>query len=358
MRHVRMTGRERVNRMFKRQDQDCVPRNESFWDETVERFRREGLDMDPYTYLGNDFRGLTWSQCEVYPGRHERIAEDDTTETFFNVWGETVRYFKGRSGTPEHHGWPCPDQETWEREIKPRLVDCAPQQNLDTARKNLAVARRNGQWAHYTGIETFEITRHLMGDEVTMMGMALEPEWIMDVSRTCTDVILRDFDALWDAGIHPDGVWIYGDMAYRRGTLCSPDMYREQVWPDHKRLADWAHAHDLPIIFHTDGDINGVVGHYIEAGFDALHPLEVKAQMDVRNLVPQYSDDLAFIGNVDVMVMATNDLERVEHEVLSKLKVGMERQCYAYHSDHSVPPSVAWSTYQFIVDLLDQHGNY
>jgi hypothetical protein len=31
---------------------------------------------------------------------------------------------------------------------------------------------------------------------------------------------------------------------------------------------------------------------------------------------------------------------------------------YAYHSDHSVPPTVSWDTYQFIMHLVDEHGRY
>jgi len=353
-----MSGQERVNRMFRRQDQDSVPRNENFWDETVARWRTEGMDIDPNLYLGNDFHGLNWSQAEVYPDRHERIAEDETTETFFNVWGETVKYWKGRSGTPEHHGWPCPDREAWDREVRPLMVNGSPQVNLDSVRNELALARRNGRWAHLTGIETFELTRHLMGDETTMIAMALEPDWVVDVSRVCTDAILRDFQAVADAGIEFDGVWIYGDMAYRRGTLCSPTMYKELVWPDHQRLAQWAHDHSVPFIFHTDGDINGVIDLYIDAGFDCLQPLEVKAQMDVRELAPKYGDRLALFGNVDVMVMGTNDRDLIEAEVRSKLAAGMATRGYAYHSDHSVPPSVSWETFKFIVDLVDQYGNY
>ena len=114
----------------------------------------------------------------------------------------------------------------------------------------------------------------------------------------------------------------------------------------------------MKIIFHTDGDVNSVVPMYVEAGYDCLQPLECKASMDIRNLVPKYGDKLSFFGNIDIMVLATNDPALVEKEVLSKLKAGMSRKGYIYHSDHSVPPGVSWQTYQQVIRLLDQHGNY
>ena len=97
---------------------------------------------------------------------------------------------------------------------------------------------------------------------------------------------------------------------------------------------------------------------YIEAGFECLQPLEAKASMDVRKLCPAYGDRMAFFGNIDVMVMGSNDRQKVEHEVRSKLAAGMATNGYAYHSDHSVPPTCSWATYQFIVDLLNQYGIY
>jgi hypothetical protein len=40
------------------------------------------------------------------------------------------------------------------------------------------------------------------------------------------------------------------------------------------------------------------------------------------------------------------------------LKAGMATRRYIYHSDHSVPPSVSWDTYRYVIELLDKYGNY
>jgi hypothetical protein len=31
---------------------------------------------------------------------------------------------------------------------------------------------------------------------------------------------------------------------------------------------------------------------------------------------------------------------------------------YIYHSDHSVPPTVSWSNYCYLMELLDEYGVY
>ncbi len=358
---MNLTSQERVNRMFARQDQDRVPRSDTFWGETIERWQKEGLKGDANTVLailGGDFRGLQWLWPAPFPGRHEVVAETNETRDSRDGHGKLVRYWKGKSGTPEHLGFECDSREKWERVFKPALLSTGWQQDPAAVVRAYRDARQKQKWCHLTGVESFEQTRALMGDEITMIAMAEDPEWIADVSRTHTDIMLQNFDAIMATGIQPDGLWIYGDMAYKNGTMCSPQMYRELIWPDHKRLADWAHAHRMKFIYHTDGDVNGVMDLYVAAGFDCFQPIESKANMDVRKLCPQYGDRLAMFGNIDVMIMGTNDRNRIEEEIRSKFAAGMATKGYAYHSDHSVPPTVSWATYQFIMQCVEKYGNY
>ena len=151
-------------------------------------------------------------------------------------------YWKHRSGTPEHLGFECDCRETWEMRFKPALLKNWLQLDPAGAARNFANAQKQGKWTFLSGVEGFEESRQMIGDEVTLIAMADDPEWIIDVSKTFTDVVLRNFDAVMATGIQPDGLWVYGDMAFKTATMCSPAMYRELIWPDHKRMADWAHA--------------------------------------------------------------------------------------------------------------------
>ena len=63
-------------------------------------------------------------------------------------------------------------------------------------------------------------------------------------------------------------------------------------------------------------------------------------------------------GNVDVMAMIDNDLEKIEAEVVAKITAGKEKKGYIYHSDHSVPPQVTWPTYCALIEMVKKHGNY
>jgi len=308
--------------------------------------------------LGSDFHGLNWLWPVPFPGRNETVAETDETRDSRDGHGKLVRYWKARSGTPEHLGFECDSREKWEQVFKPALLATGLQSDPAAVARAYRDGRQKQKWCHLTGVESFEQTRALMGDEITMMAMAEDPDWIAEVSRTHTDIMVQNLDAIMATGIQPDGLWIYGDMAYKNGTMCSPQMYRELIWPDHKRLADWAHAHRMKFIYHTDGDVRGVMDLYIAAGFDCYQPIESKANMDVRKLCPQYGEKLAMFGNIDVMIMGTNDKARIEEEIRSKFAAGMATKGYIYHSDHSVPPMVSWDTYQFIMECVEKYGKY
>ena len=358
LRRTTMTSQQRVAAMFDRRDHDRVPRHDSYWTETVDRWKAEGMTGHPLDHLQTDLHGLQWLWPQCFPGQDKVLEEDADTRVVRDSQGKTVRYWKHRQGTPEHLGFDCDSRDKWDTIYKPALLSTGLQNDPAAVVRQYRRGRELGRWCHLTGVEPFEETRSLMGDEITAIAMAEDPEWIRDVAVTFTDVVLMNLDALMATGIQPDGLWIYGDMAYNHATFCSPAMYKELIWPEHKRLADWAHAHRMKFIYHTDGNVNAVIDLWLQAGFDCFQPIEAKAGMDIRNLLPRCHDQLAMFGNIDVMAMATNDIDQIAAELLPKLRAGMQHKAYIYHSDHSVPPSVSWATYQKIIALLDEHAWY
>ncbi len=63
---------------------------------------------------------------------------------------------------------------------------------------------------------------------------------------------------------------------------------------------------------------------------------------------------LAFNGNIDVRVLATNDRDQIRREVLRKLNAA-KGGGYILQSDHSVPYNVDPASYDYVVRLVREH---
>jgi uroporphyrinogen decarboxylase len=102
------------------------------------------------------------------------------------------------------------------------------------------------------------------------------------------------------------------DVAFRDGPMISPRMYREFVLPYHCRIVA---ALDVPVIWHSDGDIRSLLPMAIEAGFVGVHGLEPAAGVDLAEVKREYGRDLALVGNLDISVLAGDDADAVRREL-------------------------------------------
>jgi uroporphyrinogen decarboxylase len=103
--------------------------------------------------------------------------------------------------------------------------------------------------------------------------------------------------------------------------------------------------------------VGPLIPHFLEAGFAALHPLEVKAGLDAAQLKAQYGGRLALFGNIDVRRLAAGP-EAAAEEVRAKLAAAMPGGGYLFHSDHSVPSDVPLANYRAALAALDRCGRY
>jgi uroporphyrinogen-III decarboxylase len=154
-----------------------------------------------------------------------------------------------------------------------------------------------------------------------------------------------------------DGFVIWGDVAYKKSTFMRPDYWREHYKPWVKAIADCAHSKGLDVIYHGCGNVHAIFQDYIDAGIDAYNPLEVKAGMDVVDLRRRYGHTMGFCGNSDMQVWETGDRAAIRREVLRKLNAARGGG-YIFQSDHSVSSSVSGHTYDYIVKLVREYGNY
>lgn len=374
-----MTSRERVARTLARKQPDRVPIYDKFWFETERDWReqlgcpfvfhrerskfdwgatspesqsislQEVFDMDIVEVAWPDYR-LRLVEPEILQETDEWILQRDGNQA-------VLRWWKHKMGTPEHVGYGIDTPEKW-AQVKHLLSATRGRIRWNEFTPLYRRARAADRFVCFCTVEPLEMVKDVLGHEIMLKAMIKQPEWIHDVFQTYTDVAIQMFHMYEAEGFGCDGAFVYGDLAYNTGPFMSPRHYREFLIPCLRRMFDEFHQRDMPVIFHSDGDIRLVLDDLIESGVDAINPLEAKANMDVRELAPQYGEKLAFVGNIDVRTLMTNDPEQIRAEVRSKLAAAMPYRGFIYHSDHSVPPGVTLESYRLLLDEVRKVGQY
>lgn len=360
-----LTSKERMQRILKRQPVDRVGLHETFWPETISKWKQEGhlkREEDVEDHFNTDIR-QSWAfdvMADLDFG--EKIVEEtEETKLVRNGNGALLRWHKQHSATPEHVDFMVKDREKWESAIRPHLL------NRDNYRRRIkfgeyrqkrSKSAGDNRFFVWSGINVFESMHPVCGHENMLVGMALDPDWVKDMCRVYSEMTIDLMEILFAEEGKPDGIWFYEDMGFKFKPFMSPAMYKEIVWPAHKRTFDFAHSLGLPVIIHSCGFVEPLVPGLIEAGMDCQQAMEVKAGMDVVRLKKLYGDKLSFIGGMDVRVMASNDPARVLEELEARLPEVMKGGGYCLCSDHSVPDTVDYKTYRYFAEKGLELGTY
>jgi uroporphyrinogen decarboxylase len=369
-----LTSKERIHRIIRRESVDRIGLFEVFWGETARRWVAQGRFAKPedasdhfgieIRRAGGQITPMAWKLINLFadPGPNDKVVEEtDTDKLVRNGNGALLRWRKNGSGAPEHVDFLVKERKGWEEHIRPHVVDPNNyRRRIDFANYRTTLAECAEKKLFFTaGVAgAFDAMNELCGHEHVLVGMALDPDWIRDMVDVYSRVAIDLLEMLFaEAGL-PDGLWVWDDLGFKNRPFMSPAMYRELIFSAHKRLFDFAHSRGLPIILHSDGLTTPLIPNLIEAGVDCLQPLEVKAGMDLVKIKKQYGDRLAFIGGMDARVLLTNDLDKVRHELETKLPTAMAGSGYILQADHSVPGDVNYETYKFFVETALKMGTY
>lgn len=153
------------------------------------------------------------------------------------------------------------------------------------------------------------------------------------------------------------GMLIFGDVAYVNGMLFSPEIWRTHFKPIVSNIISVCRDAGLLTIYHGCGDAEEIFEDFIEIGLHGYNPLEVKAGLDIVKLKEQYGHRLAFVGNIDVRILESGDINEITREVLTKLKAA-QGGGWVCQSDHSISANVSPKSYEHMVSLVREYGTY
>jgi uroporphyrinogen decarboxylase len=123
------------------------------------------------------------------------------------------------------------------------------------------------------------------------------------------------------------------DSAHSRGPMISPTMWEEHILPYHLQIVEEL---DVPVIWHSDGDVSELLPFAKIAGFAGIHGLDPISGISLEEVKLEFGQELVLIGNIDVRVLCELDLQAVRSEVDRCVSQGGQGGGYMIASCNSI----------------------
>ena len=237
-----MTGHDVVDALLRGRKPDRMGLHEYMWGDTLRMWVTEGYPakengdpVDPVDHFGFDLCGAGgWFDLAPLRGVKEVVEETDEWVIRRNGAGASLKWWKNKSGTPEHIAFRMTSRDIWERDYRPHLLQPDPERvDFESAARELKRRREQHKWAHYGHMFIWENLRQSLGDICMYESLVADPDWIHDINRVYTDLFKTHYAMLFERVGLPDGVWIYEDLGFKNGLFCSPCHIHGQIGRAH-----------------------------------------------------------------------------------------------------------------------------
>lgn len=291
-----MTPKERILAAIRHEPVDRIPTDIWATDEVWERLKRhlgvtdmlqiyELLSIDGIPGIAPDYTGPKIWQ--------------DTDDIRFDQWGMGYRSQDYGSGAyDEQVIYPLAQAETIQ-DLKafpwPAPDDYDFKGLVDKARKYPDRAVMCG----YTAL--FYWHNKLRGLEQSLVDPLVKPEFTRYLVERVAEIMAEYHRLIFEAARG----WIQvtqvtDDFGSQNGLLISPKVFDTFYRAPIQRAIDMAHAYDLIVFHHDDGDMRRLLPRLVDMGIDVLNPIQWRCgNWDLADLKSRYGSKICFHSGVD-----------------------------------------------------------
>jgi len=352
-----MNNRERIIRTALCKKADRPPFTFYFgpWQETVDRWRAEGLGKDEEwsQRFGMD---AGFAHVDVNLGyapafEWRQIEDKGDTMVIVDRLGICQEVRKNGSSVPRYIDYPVKGPRDWER-LKRERLDADDPARFPADWKVLAEGYNEGDSVVQLGFfpyGLFGTLRDMMGAEALLYAFVDMPELIHEMIDYLTDFWLSIYAKVCK-DVKVDAIHMWEDMSGKNGSLISPAMVREFMAPNYKKIKTFADAHSIPIYsLDTDGDCSQLVPIFVECGINLMFPFEVAAGSDINAYRARYPR-LCIMGGIDKQKIAEGRAAILRE--LDRVSPMLEQPGYIPALDHLIHPEISWDDFCFFMERL------
>lgn len=205
------------------------------------------------------------------------------------------------------------------------------------------------------GYGIFESSQDLVGYTSLCMLQYDDPELFADIFKRIGDL----YETLWSEMIRKySDIFVFfrmgDDLGFRSNTLLSPDIIREHIIPQYKRVINLVHQSGKKFLMHSCGCIFSVMDDLIAAGIDAKHSNEDQIAPYMR-WIEDYSDRIGLFGGFDMNELILNPYDYVYKKVLEEgTEFRAKAKGYGLGSGNSIPEYASVEGFTAMVDAVKE----
>lgn len=318
-----------------------------------DEWRAQGATAAELDLTAFDWDYVRITGCGVDTGPRgtapERILEDNPEFLLKrDGLGRTVKLYKARGTIGLPLDYPVTDMDSWLR-LKPLYAFDEGRLNpeaIEQARREQAAGAL--AVAHLPG--AYDTPRQLMGEEAACLAYYDQPALMHDILATVADTALRVFERLTERLV-PDQLSVHEDLAGKSGPLLGPDQIETFVAPCFRSVWDLLASRGTRLFqMDTDGNVNSVIGPFLDCGLNVIYPMEPAAGMDIVAVRRTWGGRLAMLGGIDKHVLR-QDRDAIRRELEYKMEPLMQRSGMVFGLDHRIPNGTPLANYRYYVDL-------
>ncbi len=211
----------------------------------------------------------------------------------------------------------------------------------------------------------YELSQWMRGYKDLWIDFLKRGDLAHSMLRKITDLKLEFWDmALSEVGPLIDTVYMADDIGNQNNLQISLQTYREFIKPYQSEVFHFIKDNggsDIRLFYHSDGAIYEAIPDLIEAGVEALNPVQVSASgMDPAKLKKEFGEKLSFwgAGANPHGILRNGNLSELDAEIKSRNEVFAPGGGWVFAPIHNLQPDVSPEKIQTIIDAMDRYGTY
>jgi uroporphyrinogen decarboxylase len=208
-----------------------------------------------------------------------------------------------------------------------------------------------------------EFSWYLRGYMQFFMDLKSDPKMVEALLDAMLEYQIALFDEILNrAGPYLSVVMTGSDLGTQRAPVMSEERYTSIVLPRYRKFLSFIKSKtDARVFYHSCGSLYPMIGHLIDAGVDALHPVQPMAggMGDRRKLKREFGDRLAFWGGFDQQhVLPFGTPAEVRQETRRLLEEFMPGGGFVFAAGHNIQTGVPPENVVALFDAVDEYGKY